>query len=99
MCLRNISGDFSASNIKKTGLNESVYDYCVGYRAVDTSNIIEIHKYWIKTLFGLIKSIFIGLLTSIECPSNHAKYLSQQQCMTEPTLINLHPNKYSLRIT
>ena len=48
LCLRNISGDFSANNIKKTGVNEFVYDYCVGYRAVDTSNIIEIHKYLMK---------------------------------------------------
>ena len=48
-------------------------------------------------MFGLIKKIFIGLLTGIISVSNHAKCvsLSNQKCMTQPTLINLHPNKHS----
>ena len=49
MCLRNISGDFSANTMKKkTGLNGFVYDFAVDYRAFDTSNIIDIYKYLIK---------------------------------------------------
>ena len=48
MCLGNISGDFSANNMKKTGLNGCVYDFSVDYRAFDTSNIIDIHKYLMK---------------------------------------------------
>ena len=48
MCLGNISGGFSANNIKKTGLNEYVYDFSVDYRAFDTSNIINMHKYLMK---------------------------------------------------
>ena len=44
----NISGDFSAISMKKTGLNGFVYDFPVDYRAFDTSNIIDIHKYLIK---------------------------------------------------
>ena len=54
MCLGNISGDFSANNIKakkkkkkKTGLNGYVYDFSVDYRAFYTSNTINIHKYLI----------------------------------------------------
>ena len=45
-------------------------------------------------MFGLIKKIFIGLLTGIVSPFNHTKCvsLSNQKCMTQPTLINLHPN-------
>ena len=45
-------------------------------------------------MFGLIKKIFIGLLTGLV---NHTKCvsLSNQNCMTQPTLINLHPNEYS----
>ena len=45
-------------------------------------------------MFGLIKKIFIGLLTGIVSPPNHTKcvLLSNQKCMTQPTLINLHPN-------
>ena len=48
-------------------------------------------------MFGLIKKIFIGLLTGIVSESNHKKcmLLSNQKCMIQPTLINLHPNEYS----
>ena len=47
-CLGNILGHFSANNMEKTGLNGYVYDFSVDYRAVDTSNIVDIHKYLIK---------------------------------------------------
>ena len=42
--------------------------------------------------------IFIGLLTGLVNRSNHTKcvLLSNQKCITQPTLINLHPNEYSL---
>ena len=45
-------------------------------------------------MFGLIKKIFIGLLTGLFNGSNHAKYvlLSNQKGMIQPTLNNLHPN-------
>ena len=48
-------------------------------------------------MFALIKKIFIGLLTDIISASNHTKCvsLSNQKCMTQPTLINLHPNENS----
>ena len=51
-------------------------------------------------MFGLIKKIFIGLLTGLVNGSNHTKYvlLSNQKCKTQPTLINLHPNGYHRRI-
>ena len=32
LCSGNISGDFSANNMKKTGLNECVYNFSVDYR-------------------------------------------------------------------
>ena len=40
--------------------------------------------------------IFIGLLTGLVNGSNHTKCvsLSNQKCMIQPTLINLHPNEY-----
>ena len=46
-------------------------------------------------MFGLIKKIFIGLLTGLVNGSNHTECvsLSSQECMI--TLINLHPNEYS----
>ena len=48
MCLGNISGDFSANNMKKKGLNGYVFDSSVDCRAFDTSNVINIHDYFIK---------------------------------------------------
>ena len=48
-------------------------------------------------MFRLIKKIFFGLLIDIFNASNHTKCLSlsNQKCITQPTLINLHPNEYS----
>ena len=49
MCLENISKDFTANNLKKkTGLNGYVYEFSVDYNIIDTSNIIDIHKYLTK---------------------------------------------------
>ena len=48
MCLRNISGNFSANNMKKTGLNRCMYDFTVDYKAFDISEISNIYKYLIK---------------------------------------------------
>ena len=47
-------------------------------------------------MLGLIKKMFIGLLTGLVNGSNHTKCvsLSNQKCMIQPTN-NLHPNKYS----
>ena len=40
--------------------------------------------------------MFIGLLASIVNASNHTKciFLYNQQCITQPTLTNFHPNEY-----
>ena len=48
-------------------------------------------------MFELIKKTFIRLLSNIVSASNHTKYmlLSNQKCITQPTLVNLHPNQYS----
>ena len=48
-------------------------------------------------ILGLIKKIFIRLLTGILSACNHTKcmLLSNQKCMIQPTLINLHPSECS----
>ena len=48
-------------------------------------------------MFGLIKKIFIELLTGLVNGSNHTKCvsLSNQKCMIQPTLTNLHPDEFS----
>ena len=52
LCLGNISGGFSANNMrkkkKKRGLNSCAYEFYVDYKTIGTSDIIEIHKYLMK---------------------------------------------------
>ena len=45
-------------------------------------------------MFGLIKKTFIVLLTGIVSASK-CVLLINLKCMTQPTLIDLHPNEYS----
>ena len=44
-CLGNISKDFSADNMNKTGLYGYVYDFSVDYSTIATDKILDIHKY------------------------------------------------------
>ena len=63
MCLGNISRDFTVNNMEKNFfffLNGNVYGFSVGYNTFDTSDITNIHIY---LMFGIIKNIFIGLLS------------------------------------
>ena len=46
--LENISKDWSADNMKKTGFNGYVYDFSVDYDATDVDDIKDIHKYLTK---------------------------------------------------
>ena len=47
-CLGNFPKDFSADNMKKTGLNGNVYDLSVDYDAIVFDDILNIHKYLMK---------------------------------------------------
>ena len=57
-------------------------------------------------MFTLIKQVFIvllnfsGSLGSIINTPDHAKCISLRNrlCMTQPTLLNLHPNKYNQKL-
>ena len=48
-------------------------------------------------MFRIIRKVFIGLLAIIGNASNYTKCMSlnNQECMTQPTLINFHPNEYN----
>ena len=48
LCLGNISRDWSADNMNKTGFNGYVYDFSVDYNATDVDDILDIHKYLMK---------------------------------------------------
>ena len=79
--------------MKKTGLQRSVNFFSADFHPIDSNDILDIHKLliivsWDKIMFGLIKKIFIGLLTDIVSASNITKcvLLSNQKCMIKPTL-------------
>ena len=45
LCLGNVSKDWRATNMKKTGLFGYVYDFSVDYDIANFLNIVSIHKY------------------------------------------------------
>ena len=51
-------------------------------------------------MFRIIRKVFIGLLAIIGNASNYTKFISlnNQECMTQPTLINFHPNSINLQL-
>ena len=88
--------------MKKTVLNEYVYEFSFDYNSIDTSNIINIHKYLmknhdIKLCLEFFQKMFTGLLTSLVNASNHTNCasLSNQKYEIQPAFINSHPNEYS----
>ena len=48
LCLGNISKDWSADNMKKTGFTGYVYDFSADYDAITVDDIKDIHKYLMK---------------------------------------------------
>ena len=48
LCLGNISDEFSAANMKETGLYGYAYDFSVDYRAIIVDDMLDIHKYLMK---------------------------------------------------
>ena len=48
LSLRNILKDFTGTNMKKPGLNGYVYEFSVDYNIIDTSNVINVHKFLTK---------------------------------------------------
>ena len=48
LCLGNISKDWSADNMKKTGFSGYVYNWSVDFNATDVDGIVDIHKYLMK---------------------------------------------------
>ena len=48
LCLGNISKEWLVGNMKRTGLNDYVYDFSVDYAAINVGDIRNIHKYLMK---------------------------------------------------
>ena len=81
VCLVNVSNNFTINNMKKAGLKGVVNFFSVGFNPIDNIDMLDIHKYlmkskWHKIKFGLIKKIFTGLLTGLVSGSNDTKWVS-----------------------
>ena len=50
LCLGNISKDWSADNMNRTGFNGYIYDFSVDYDAIAVDDIKDIHKYLMKKI-------------------------------------------------
>ena len=48
LCLGNISKDWSTDDMRKSSFTGYVYDFSVGYDALDVDNTKDIHKYLMK---------------------------------------------------
>ena len=50
LCLGNISKDWSADNMKKTGFSGYIQDFSVDDDATDVDGILDVHKYLMKKI-------------------------------------------------
>ena len=50
LCLGNISKDWSADSMKKTGFKGYVFDFSVDYDAIAGDDILDIYKYLMKKM-------------------------------------------------
>ena len=48
LCLGSISKDWTVDNMKKTGLNEYIYDFRADYDVILVDDILDIQKYLMK---------------------------------------------------
>ena len=85
---------------KKRGLKRIVVFLSVVFNRIDTNDILDIHKYFVKVtrhkiIFEIIQKVYMVLLISIVNASNHRKSLSfsNQKCLIQPTLVSVHPNE------
>ena len=46
-CLGSISYGFCATESSEVSLNGNMYDFSVDYNAIDISDILNIHRYWL----------------------------------------------------
>ena len=47
--MENVSKDFSANNSKKSGFKCHIYDFSVAYDPIAVDDILDIHKYLMRT--------------------------------------------------
>ena len=47
-CLESITNEFNSNDLGEVSLKGNVYDFSIDYRAIDISNILNIHKCFVK---------------------------------------------------
>ena len=104
LCLGNISKEFSASNIKKTGFNNYIYDVSLDYDSIDVDDILDIHKYLTKRmtqcnkLFGFVKRVFVSAMMFFGCSLYSVNTLecvsiNNQECKVRPEIFHVNSNQ------
>ena len=106
LCLGSVSKDFSVDNMKKTRLYGYAYDFSVYYDTIDVDDILDIHKYLMKSMMWnnvyVNFLVFIVLLSFKGSLATKCVSLNNEPCMTRPTLIDFHSvelNFYSFMIS
>ena len=100
-CLGSISNKFDYVISEELSFEESVYDFwLIMVLMINLTYETFTNVWWLKIVykkFGLIKNVFIVVLSIIVNAFNHTKcfFISNQKCIIQPTLINLHPNEYN----
>ena len=68
-----------------------MYYFSVGYDSNDIYVILDIHKYLTKTIFRLIKQVFISLLNFSGFLERKCGSLNKEPCMARPIFTDLNP--------
>ena len=87
----------------KTRLNGSVYDFCIDYNIIDTSNIIDIHMYLMKKwhsmkCLNLFKK-FCYNDVFFSCNSSKCVSINNQECRIMPQAISVNSNQPLFTLT
>ena len=77
-----------------------MHDFSVDYNTIDTSNIVDINKYFMKNyvMLGFIKQTYIVLvLVLLDVGGSRATKssisMNNQRCMVTPALADLNPGE------
>ena len=92
LCLRNINDDCTASNAKRTGLWDEIYDFAVDYSSTNIGDIYNVHRYLMKKkiykmfLINLAINLFNVLkVNALECLS-----VVNQECKPRPKILDVN---------
>ena len=103
LCLGNISKDWSAYNMKRTGFNRYIYDFSIDYDSSDVDDIKDIHSQVFNgkeqnniKMYRFIKQIFISTMMSFNSLShvNSLEYIliKNEECKVRPEIVNINSN-------